>query len=402
MTTSLKCVKLATSIDAEEGAVENLAVFAARSRRAFTLVELLVVISIIGMLTALLLPAVQQAREAGRSNTCRNNLRNCTLAVLSFESVRRQYPGYREPIEVVLPGDSNPSLIPVSWVVTVLPYLERKDAYALWRNPQAAVGAGMAWPPQIYIDVLNCPSSPPQSTITTPCAYVVNSGMDDWYPTTPGMTSFATPADFQANGIFFNHFYQPVGASVAPFTSFPCVAPIIHTNQDYVSSNDGSSNTFLATENNNVPTFAPPGTPPSGLSGGPCSWGDPATAAYEKQSCFIFRPEKNPDPALRINGPEATPTSSLYYYYFLHPASAHPGGVNVSFCDGHVRYLTDSIDYDVYCLLMTPNGAQCNTPSTIGGLDGAGGTPTFPSSWWYTTNNYAYLRVAPLNDARLP
>ena len=61
-------------------------------RRGFTLVELLVVIAIIGVLVALLLPAVQAAREAGRRTQCRNNLKNIGLAVLNFENSQGQFP----------------------------------------------------------------------------------------------------------------------------------------------------------------------------------------------------------------------------------------------------------------------------------------------------------------------
>ena len=130
--------------------------------------------------------------------------------------------------------------------------------------------------------------------------------------------------------------------------------------------------TLMLSENNNVPQFAPDFIRPNGLSGGPASWGDPATAAYEKQSCFLWWPDKTPDQAMKINGNSSTSSAEMYFYYYLHPASSHPAGANVSFCDGHVRFMSESIDYFVFCQLMTPLGRQCNTPGTVGGLDGEG------------------------------
>src|SRR5881392_3384260 len=64
-------------------------------QRAFTLVEMLVVISIIAVLAALLLPAINMAREAGRRASCSNNLRNLALAVQNFDSAKESYPASR-------------------------------------------------------------------------------------------------------------------------------------------------------------------------------------------------------------------------------------------------------------------------------------------------------------------
>ena len=65
-------------------------------RRGFTLVELLVVIAIIGTLVALLLPAVQSARETARRNTCTNNMKQLSLALTNMDSSLKKLPGYSE------------------------------------------------------------------------------------------------------------------------------------------------------------------------------------------------------------------------------------------------------------------------------------------------------------------
>src|SRR5262245_24147999 len=88
-----------------------------RRRLAFTLVELLVVIAIIGILVALLLPAIQAAREAARRTKCVNNLHNVALAVLNYESAKKSLP----------PGSVNSKVVQASgigWQVQILPYVE--------------------------------------------------------------------------------------------------------------------------------------------------------------------------------------------------------------------------------------------------------------------------------------
>ena len=97
-----------------------------RNERGFTLVELLVVIAIIGILIALLLPAVQAAREAARRSSCTNNLKQLALAMHNHESTYKEYPAGREGCD----GACNPKNGPgTSGFVYILPYIEQQNLY---------------------------------------------------------------------------------------------------------------------------------------------------------------------------------------------------------------------------------------------------------------------------------
>ena len=99
-------------------------------RLAFTLVELLVVIAIIGMLVALLLPAINSAREAGRRTSCKNNIKQVALAVLNFEQENSIFPpACTWTTSTAYPG-GNPEAINTgkdNWVIKILPNLEHNE-----------------------------------------------------------------------------------------------------------------------------------------------------------------------------------------------------------------------------------------------------------------------------------
>src|SRR5215218_10350400 len=137
-------------------------------RTAFTLVELLVVIAIIGILVALLLPAVQAAREAARRTQCANNLRQIGIALLNYESARVKLPAGSVQ-NVAYTSGASPFKVYTGWTREIMPYAEDTALHALYpdpsipvyyggNNPTDANGKAMKRFRETHVPMYHCPS----------------------------------------------------------------------------------------------------------------------------------------------------------------------------------------------------------------------------------------------------
>ncbi len=170
-----------------------------RPSRGFTLVELLVVIAIIGILVALLLPAVQAAREAARRVQCQNNLHQIGIALHNYHDTNRKFP----------PGITWPNR--TFWSGHLLPYLEQRPMYEmldlgrLWNTSPNSDACGS------YLSVFRCPSTTAPQHITAqgipdrvPCNYLAcTSGTVTRESAPPGATSPALAGRPDSDGIFY-------------------------------------------------------------------------------------------------------------------------------------------------------------------------------------------------------
>jgi prepilin-type N-terminal cleavage/methylation domain-containing protein/prepilin-type processing-associated H-X9-DG protein len=310
------------------------------ARKGFTLVELLVVIAIIGVLTGLLLPAVQSAREAGRRVTCTNNQYQIALAASRFNDAQGFLPGWRNRLDI-----TGTTIFP-TWPVMSMPFMERNDIY---RTILSQTSAAQFTAMTTYLTTFVCPSSPPDSTSGPILAYAGNAGSAANLRRYDGVMQDTTITSGSTNGrIGLDEISAADGTSMTVAFSEKCISG---TNAAFAV---GVWDTNLN----------PPLTP----------WGS-FTFATGTSTTFVPAFGLTTGTATRVINPTVIGTGNTAVGQLTSPSSNHPGGVVVAFCDGHTGFFKDSLAASVYAQLLSWNHQAA--ASTSGGLPPS----TAYSSW---------------------
>lgn len=339
-------------------------------RRGFTLIELLVVIAIIGVLVGLLLPAVQQAREAARRTQCRNNLKQLGLALHNYHEAYQLFPpAYIGSIGVSgsasglsFPDDNSNATSGFAWGSLLLPQLDQAPLHnklnfslPCWDPVNLPFAA-------TKLSMFHCPSSAGGSD-----GFV----MERW--TSGSSAAPSSPAPFSPT-LFFAHshyvtnagIHQPWGRSPAYSDDFAKPEPIPATGKSVIQDGafyrnsrirsadviDGLSNTvFLGEHSSSLSNKTWFGTVPYAATCPKPGWPSECNSA----GCLVGAhsgPDTHDHPQVIIHAPNHPfgHTDEMY--------SDHIGGANILFGDGSVRFISQFIDGFIWVGVSTRNGSE--------------------------------------------
>ena len=328
-------------------------------RNGFTLVELLVVIAIIGILIGMLLPAVQQVREAARRATCANNIRQLALACHNYESTHGEFPPAADYSLVISPS-SNES---PGYLTYLLPFIEQGNMNngvdlfnSLYQGDQGRVAA-------FRLDTILCPSSNKEKADYGDVTQVdSNPGWRNVYTAgganSPHTTHYVAimgpigtnPSNNQPyqvahagsvhGGVSMQGIFWTVGDP--DFPGRPAMG--------FQDISDGSSNTFLIGEMSytNEENAGNPWDDPyrfwtrGGRNYGPSAYNSTAKNIQFPMNAYNFDVTTTPHNCINLG-------------------SNHPVGCNMAYGDGSVKFVSETIAMDIYLSLASMNGSEVNT-----------------------------------------
>ena len=345
-----------------------------RRKRGFTLIELLVVIAIIAVLVSLLLPAVQQAREAARRSQCKNNLKQIGLALMNYESTYKVFP-----MEKITFG-----AVSQTWTLMVLPQMDQQNLYnnfnfnIMWSDPAnyAVTQTNLpTWvcPSAPGIDGRTSPNTPGNPNNQNPAGYPYPSpgyGLADYMALSGARASIwlsqNPPLPLPPiSALSVNNVSAVPGPISQSENRWPCA---MHSTQETRVSQitDGMSNTLMLGEDAGRPGIwrsrmkiqDPVFTTKDGWG-----WADTGNSGAVDGATFdgsvLNSAKKAVPPAFPTCPAGACPgTCFINCHTDSELFSFHAGGINVLFADGHVSFLSENISVSTLAALLTRNAGD--------------------------------------------
>lgn len=327
-------------------------------RKAFTLVELLVVITIIGILIALLLPAVQAAREAARRIQCTNNLKQIGLACHNYATANKVFPPglitTSPSTAFVTEAGQGPGYHGTSFLLRIMPFIEGDNAAKAYHYGDSVLGISNVSIATLDVKAFYCPSrrtsirsadsamAPISAHITTTSWTGGGSdyggcegrcgGLNGSSPTTyaaygPGVLNSVV------NGNTATYFACNAGTAGCTDSTMIGVFGGTNTSCTFASTRDGLSNTIMTGELSRINSQSQPYNATNGVACSLDGWIVGGATLFSTAA-----PQTLNSPLMGNGNPSA-------------PGSEHSGGANFGLGDGAVRFITTSISAPIFCLM---------------------------------------------------
>jgi prepilin-type N-terminal cleavage/methylation domain-containing protein len=303
-----------------------------RARRGFTLIELLVVIAIIAVLVALLLPAVQQAREAARRTQCKNNMKQIGLALHGYHDTYGTLP-----ISQGMATNAVGTYLQRSWSRGILPFMDQGNIYAKWDwtiGFAAGTNRDLIKAP---IATFKCPSSPSPNVVS-----VTYSGADVDNPAGP--TFQAGVMEYFANSVNWDFPGRPAGNNAAEVAQIQGMIPYHTEGIQFSAVTDGLTNTIMVGETAGGATYYLSNYKTNGAQ-----HGTQGTWATRNRS-GITPMDSTGTVALGGNCIMDCINYNGTNYYSFHPQIVH-----FLMGDGSVKSISTNVDVDVAWRLLVRN-----------------------------------------------